>query len=193
MLGSVFLAVALGIGAYAAAERKGRSPSGWLIVVACVVLASYYVASLLASGLATSNTIFSDSGQVLALAAVLAAPLAGLIAGGSLVAWIGLGAPVAVSFSKPVRMYGGYDGAAPAELWVHFNGNALIVATDSEQQRLERHRLQDAKVDGEYVVIKVVGESGPLMLRASGDAPGGRDGRVALAEALALGLRQARR
>lgn len=192
MLGSVLLAVALGIGAYAAAEKKGRAPSGWLILVACTVLTSYYVASLVAAGLATSNTIFSDSGQVLALAAVLAAPLAGLIAGGSLVAWLGLSAPVAVSLSKPVRMYGGFDGVAPVELHVHFDGNALMVAGDSEHQRLEQHALEGARVDGEYVVINVVGESGPLTLRASGGAPGGREGRVALAEALALRVHKSR-
>ncbi|MBV1862450.1 MAG: hypothetical protein KUG77_28775 [Nannocystaceae bacterium] len=192
MFGAVLLAVALGMSAYVAAERTGRSPSVWLIVVALTVLASDYAASLVAAGLAGSNTIFSDSGQAVVLAAVLAAPLVGLAAGGGLVAWVVLRPGAVCSFSKPVRMYGGFDDTISAELLVHVENGALIVRGVREQQRFEQSDLENTTMDGEYVVIHTAEKPGPLMLRARNDGPNGRERRVAIARALVRRLRECR-
>ncbi len=174
MLGSVLLAVALGVAAYAAAEKKGRAPGGWLVIVMLSVMASYYAASLVAAGLADSNAIFSSSGGVLALAAVLAAPLAGLGAGGALV---------------PVKMYGGPDGADFAELHVHLDRETLVVTHHGKPtQRVEKSGIETVTIDGNYLALVFTGSSTPLMLRASGDVPGGRDGRAELTKSLAARL-----
>lgn len=184
---AIFLAVALGIGGYWAAEKKGRSPSVWLVVVGGTVVTSYLVAGLCARQLAGSNAIFTDAGNVAAIAAVAAAPLAGIASGVGLVGWLAFRAPYRLSLSSPLRMYGGFGEVEAGEVLVTFERDALVVRRGEDVRRLPLREIS-AEVDGEYLAIHVADEASPLMLRGIGDEYADRERGVALVKLIARRL-----
>jgi hypothetical protein len=147
-----------------------------------------YLGHLCAQELAGSNAIFTGAGGVAAMAAVAAGPLAGLVTGVSLVGWLALRAPYRLSFSSPVRMYGGFDEAESGEVFVSLEDDALVVRRDEEVQRVALRDVAGAEVDGEYVTVRVPGEASPLVLRAIGDEHADREKRVALVSTMAQRL-----
>lgn len=188
MIWSLCLAVGLGLGAYWAAEKKGRSAALWLLAVTGTVLVSYYAAHVTAQQLAGSNAIFTDSGSVAAIAMIAAGPLAGLVAGAGLLVWLALRAPYRVSFSSRVRMHGGFGGTEPGETFVTLREDKLVLERGDEHRTLEANSVDSARVDGEYLEIRVRNEPTPLLLRPIGEEHAERDKRNALVTTLARAL-----
>jgi hypothetical protein len=188
MIWSLLLAVGLGLGAYWAAEKKGRSAALWLLVVTGTVLVSDYAARVTAQRLAGSNAIFTDSGSVAAIAMIAAGPLAGILAGAGFLAWLALRAPYRVSFSSRVRMHGGFGGTEPGETFVTLREDKLVLERGDERRTLETNAIDSARVDGEYLEIRVRNEPAPLLLRPIGDEHAEREKRIALVTTLARAL-----
>jgi hypothetical protein len=188
MIWSLLFAVGLGLGAYWAAEKKGRSAALWLLVVTGTVLVSDYAARVTAQRLAGSNAIFTDSGSVAAIAMIAAGPLAGILAGAGFLAWLALRAPYRVSFSSRVRMHGGFGGTEPGETFVTLREDKLVLERGDERRTLETNAIDSARVDGEYLEIRVRNEPTPLLLRPIGEEHAERDKRIALVTSLARAL-----
>jgi hypothetical protein len=175
------VAIALGFGAYRAAEHRGRSGELWLVLGTGFAFAGYYAGYLAAQSLSSSNAMFTQSGTVVALAAVLAGPLAGLAAGGLLIYWL-LRAPVVASLSAPLRMFGGRDGGDMVELVVRVEEYGLSILRDGQEQRIEKTRIEKAEVDGAYLVLQIMDEPQRLRLRPTGDEYRDREDCAALVE-----------
>jgi hypothetical protein len=188
MIGA-FIAVAVGLGAYWAAEQKGRSPSLWLMLAAGAVFASYTIAYLATQSLASSNVIFTDAGGAVALAMIGAGPTAGIATGIAMIAWL-MRAPASASLSSAIPMYGGFQHEEAAMVSVRVRGRVLVLDTGDIERRIEADRIQRTAVDGEYLVVHVEDEPTALTLRPTGDAYQDRERCVALVQLMAKRLRK---
>ena len=187
MMGAL-IGVALGLGAYWAAEQRGRAPQLWLLLTTLIVLGAYWLASTLALGLAGTNMIFTESGGAGAIGVVLSAPLAGVLVGLGVIAAL-LRAPRKTHLTSPIRMHGGAKGADPVDLELSIDSAGITLERDGSKERIALDTIESTAVDGEYLIVRHKSDPNPLELRPIGHEYRDREASAALVTALAERLR----